>query len=136
MHSASIYAVDPQPTAHYSPIQTSNLTPRPLDQEAEFMDGQDRDAMVDKYISLQEQEEKLDRRINDAEDERSDIAARIVGLQARLEEAEDHKAALMDEKDKTKAEKKSLQSSLNREEQLECGFEAGRRMESKRRKQN
>jgi chromosome segregation ATPase len=100
------------------------------------MDGQDRDAMVDKYISLQEQEEKLDRRINDAEDERSDIAARIVGLQARLEEAEDHKAALMDEKDKTKAEKKSLQSSLNREEQLEFGFEAGRRMESKRRKQN
>jgi chromosome segregation ATPase len=92
--------------------------------------------MVDKYIALQEQEEELNRRINDAEDERFDIAAQIVGLQARLEKAEDHKAALMDEKDKTKAEKKSLQSSRNKEEQLEFGFEAGQRMESKRRKQN
>jgi hypothetical protein len=130
MRSASVYADNQQPPVHYSP--TPNGTPR---QELEQGYRQDRDAMVDKYIALQEQEEELDRRINDAEDERSNTPAQIVGLQARLEKVGDHKAVLMDEKGKTKA-KKSLQSSLNKEEQLQFGFEAGRRMESKRRKQN
>jgi hypothetical protein len=92
----------------------------------------EREVMVDKYVALQAQEEDLDRRINDAEGERSEIAAQIVGFQARLRQAENNKAALMEEKDNIKTEKKDVQSSLNGDEQLEFGFEAGRRMESKR----
>jgi hypothetical protein len=134
MRSVLAYAEDQQPPVHYSP--TTSRTPRQLDQESEHIDSQDRDAMVDKYIALQAQEEGLDRKTNDAETERSEIASQIIGLRARLVEAEGNKAALMDEKDKIKAEKRSLQSSLDKEEQLEIGFEAGRRMESKRRKQN
>jgi chromosome segregation ATPase len=87
---------------------------------------------MDKYIALQAQEEELDSRICDAESERSDIAAQIVGLQARLSEAEERKSELMREKHNIRAEKKRLQSSLDTEEQLEFGFEAGRKMESKR----
>lgn len=130
--SVSIYAGDAQPLFHYSPTPTHTQP----GQERGYFEEQDRNAMVDKYIALQAQEEDLDRKINGAEEERSDIAAQIVGLQARLEEAEDNKAGLMDKKDRIKAEKRSLQSSLDREEQLEFGFEAGRRIESKRRKQN
>jgi chromosome segregation ATPase len=88
--------------------------------------------MMDKYIALQVQEEELDSKICDAESERSDIAAQIVGLQARLNEAEENKSELMREKHNIRAEKKKLQSELDLEEQLEFGFEAGRRMEGKR----
>jgi chromosome segregation ATPase len=87
---------------------------------------------MDKYIALQAQEEELDSGICDAENERSDIAAQIVGLQARLNEAEETKSELMRETHNIRAEKKRLQSSLDLEEQLEFGFEAGRKMESKR----
>lgn len=40
----------------------------------------------------------------------------------------------MEEKDRIKAEKRDLQSSLSAEERLEFGFEAGRRMGNKRAK--
>jgi uncharacterized protein (DUF3084 family) len=83
---------------------------------------------MDKYIALQAQEEGLDCRICDAESERSDITAQIVGLRTRLSEAEGTKSELMREKHNIRAEKKRLQSSLDLEEQLEFGFEAGRRM--------
>jgi len=54
--------------------------------------------MVDKYIELQAKEEDLDRQIDEAEAERSDIAAHMVDLQARLNEASEKKAKLMEEK--------------------------------------
>ncbi|KAH3940584.1 hypothetical protein HBH70_025820 [Parastagonospora nodorum] len=100
--------------------------------DSDSLEYPEREVMVDKYVALQAQEEDLDRRINDAEGERSEIAAQIVGFQARLRQTENNKAALMEEKDDIKTEKKDVQSSLNGDEQLEFGFEAGRRMESKR----
>jgi hypothetical protein len=88
--------------------------------------------MMDKYIALQAQEEDLDSRICTSESERSDIAAQIVGLEARLDDAEGNKAELMREKHNVRWEKKRLQASMESEEQLEFGFKAGRKMERKR----
>jgi chromosome segregation ATPase len=82
--------------------------------------------MVDEYIALQNEEEELDRKIGEAETERADY-------QSRLNKAIDQKAKLMEEKEKVKAEKQRLQSSLDANEALEFGYEAGRRsMENKR----
>jgi hypothetical protein len=118
----------PMPLVH-SPSQT------PAQRSASFPSrptSRERETMMDKYITLQVQEEELDSRICTAESERSDIAAQIVGLQARLNEAEENKAELMREKHNVRSEKKRLQASLESEEQLEFGFEAGRKMEAKR----
>jgi hypothetical protein len=88
--------------------------------------------MMDKYIALQAQEEDLDSRICTSESERSDIAAQIIGLRARLDEVEGNKAELMREKHNVRSEKKRLQASMESEKHLEFGFEAGRKMERKR----
>jgi hypothetical protein len=88
--------------------------------------------MMDKYIALQAQEEDLDSRICTSESGRSEIAAQIVGIQACLDEAEGNKAELMLEKHNVRSEKKGLQASMESEEHLEFGFEAGRKMERKR----
>lgn len=127
--SPAAYSSNQRPRDRYPSTPTPDYIYQAVSDSLEYPE---REAMVDKYVALQAQEEDLDHRINDAEGERSDIAAQIVGFQKRLREAENNKATLMEEKDKIKTEKKDVQSSLNGDEQLEFGFEAGRRMESKR----
>ncbi|KAH7074489.1 hypothetical protein BKA63DRAFT_595992 [Paraphoma chrysanthemicola] len=96
--------------------------------------SQDRATMVDKYITFQAEEEELDRQIDDAENERSEIAAQLVGIKSRLQEVSEKKSTLLVEKERIKAKKKGLQSLLEADEMLEFGFEAGRKMEAKRQK--
>jgi hypothetical protein len=127
--SPSLHYTTAQTPLHHSPSPTLKQRSHSIHLQ---LNSQERDAIMDKYIALQAQEEELDSGICDAENERSDIAAQIVGLQARLNEAEETKSELMRETHNTRAEKKRLQSSLDLEEQLEFGFEAGRKMESKR----
>jgi hypothetical protein len=114
---------EPQHQYSFSPTLAYNTpsaqpAPAPLDRET----------TMERYIALQLQEEELDHKIREVEDQRSEAAAEMVGLQARLDEVSDKKWNLMDEKDKTKIEKRRLQGSLEREDQLEFGFEVGRRM--------
>ena len=127
--SPAAYSSNQRPSARYPSTPTPDYI---YQADSDSFEYPRREVMVDKYVALQAQEEDLDRRINDAEGERSDIAAQIVGFQKRLRQAENNKAELMEEKDRIKMEKKDVQSSLNGDEQLEFGFEAGRRMESKR----
>jgi hypothetical protein len=115
----SSYSTSPTPTR-------ATMQPRPRYTTIE------REAMVDEYIVLQAREEDLDRKIEEAETERSDAAAQMVGLQVKLDDASNKKWTLMEDKDQVKAEKRRLQRSLEREDSVEFGFEAGRKMESKR----
>lgn len=92
----------------------------------------DRENMVDQYILLRACEEELSGKIAEVEKERSEFARQMAELQADLNAVEDRKWDLEEEKDKVRSEKKRLQSSLEIDDQLEFGFEAGRKMESKR----
>jgi chromosome segregation ATPase len=123
------------PTAQSSLRLSSSPTLNQLQETAtERLDDQQREGLVDKYIALQTEEEELDEKIAHSKEERSNIAAQIVDLQARLNATTDDKSTLMEWKDKIRAEKRRLQSALSAEERLDFGFEAGRRMESKRAK--
>tara|TARA_R110002003_G_scaffold48_18_gene4087 strand:+ start:41744 stop:42022 length:279 start_codon:yes stop_codon:yes gene_type:complete len=90
--------------------------------------------MVDKYIALQTKEEELDRQLDETETERSDIAAQLVGIKNQLQTVDEKMSTLMEEKERIRAKKKGLQSSLGMDERFEVGFEAGRKMEAKRTK--
>ncbi|KAF2819210.1 hypothetical protein CC86DRAFT_472346 [Ophiobolus disseminans] len=118
-----------QPLLEYfsSPITQAQVQSPPTSPDTE-----DHDMMIDKYITLQAKEEDLDRQIAEAEADRADVAAQMLALQARLNEASDKKAKLTDEKDEAKAEKDVLQNSIDPHKMLEIGFEAGRKWESKR----
>jgi septal ring factor EnvC (AmiA/AmiB activator) len=94
--------------------------------------SQYRDTTVDKYIVLQTEEEDLDRQLDETETERSDIAAKLSGIKNQLQAVEEMMSTLMEEKERIRAEKKGLQSSLGMDERFEVGFEAGRKMEAKR----
>ncbi|KAF1915652.1 hypothetical protein BDU57DRAFT_499918 [Ampelomyces quisqualis] len=127
--STGASASKPQSSSRSSPSPVLNQ----LSQKAtERFDSLDWEGLVDKYIEFQAEEEDLDQKIAQSEEERSNLAAQMVGLQARLDATTDHKSALMEEKYRIKAKKRLLQSSLSNEEQLEFCFEAGRRMGSKR----
>jgi hypothetical protein len=125
------------PSPRYTPAHPDTHSPLPAAAQISASlpsrpTSQQRDAMMDKYIALQTQEEDLGRQICTAESERSDITAQMVGLQAHLDEAEGNKAELMRKQYNVRAEKKRLQAPMESEEQLEFGFEAGRKMECKR----
>jgi hypothetical protein len=128
-HSPDAHTTEAQPFYHYPPSPTPNQFKRPAN---DHFDDHEHVPTVDKYIAFQPHQEGLDRKIGAAEGERSDIAAQLVGLQVGLDVANDSKFALMQEKDRVKAEKRNLLSSLDVEEQLEFGSGAGRRMVSKR----
>ncbi|KAH6866354.1 hypothetical protein BKA58DRAFT_319335 [Alternaria rosae] len=92
----------------------------------------DRETMMDQYIALKAREEELDGRISDMETERVRIADQVTGLQADINAIGNRKGDLEEEKGRVRAEKKQLQIQLDKDEHLDFGFEAGRRMETKR----
>ena len=95
-------------------------------------DDIDRETMMDQYIALKAREEDLDSRISDMETERVRIADQVAGLQADINTIGNRQGDLKEEKDRVRAEKKQLQIQLDKDEHLDFGFEAGRRMETKR----
>jgi hypothetical protein len=121
--SPSVHADRGRPLIGYSSSPSAaQQTPSPSTR----ISAEERDKNVDEYIAPQNEEEELDRKIVEAETERADY-------QSRLNKAINQKAKLMEEKEKVKAEKQRLQSSLDANEALEFGYEAGRRsMENKR----
>ncbi|KAH7087471.1 hypothetical protein FB567DRAFT_628429 [Paraphoma chrysanthemicola] len=132
-------AVARDPTTIRSPSHASRYssTPPSVGQRSPplvRLSSQDRTTMVKKYITFQAEEEELDRQIDEAENERSEIAAQLVGIKSRLDEVNEKKSTLLVEKERVKAKKKGIQSLLNADEMLEFGFEAGRTMEAKRQK--
>jgi hypothetical protein len=94
----------------------------------------DREAMMDQYIALKAREEELDNKISDMETERARIADQVAELQADINAIGDRKGDLEDQKNRVRAEKMRLQVQLDKDEHLDFGFEAGRRMEIKRRR--
>ncbi|RAR01955.1 hypothetical protein DDE82_006152 [Stemphylium lycopersici] len=92
----------------------------------------DREAMMDQYIALRSEEYELDRRIVKAEEEHRKGSEQIADLQADLNAISDRKWDLQERKARVRVEKKKLQVRLDEQEHLEFGFDAGRRMESKR----
>ncbi|KAI4945780.1 hypothetical protein J4E91_007693 [Alternaria rosae] len=92
----------------------------------------DRETMMDQYIALKAREEELDGKISDMETERVRIADQVTGLQADINAIGNRKGDLEEEKGRVRAQKKQLQIQLDKDEHLDFGFEAGRRMETKR----
>jgi hypothetical protein len=117
-----------KPQRHYPPSpQLAHNTP--VTQPVQASDTPlDRETTMEEYIALQRQEEEVDRKLQEVEEQRAEVASQMVGLQARLNEVNNKKWDLMDEKDKIKEQKRRLQGSLERDDQLDFGFEAGRRM--------
>jgi hypothetical protein len=92
----------------------------------------DREAIMDEYIALEAQEEELDSKISDVEKGGNHIAAQVADLQADIDAIRNRQLDLEEEKGRVQAEKKKLQIQLDKNEHLDFGFEAGRRMENKR----
>ncbi|KAI4918636.1 hypothetical protein J4E90_003023 [Alternaria incomplexa] len=99
-------------------------------------DDIDRETMMDQYIALKAREEDLNSRISDMETERVRIADQVAGLQADINTIGNRQGDLKEEKDRVRAEKKQLQIQLDKDEHLDFGFEAGRRMETKRQRRD
>jgi len=77
--------------------------------------------MTGQYITLKAREEEL---VN--------IQGQIVELQAYLNAANDRKWDLQVKKMRVRDEKRRIKSRLDEDEHVEFGFDAGRRMETKR----
>lgn len=92
----------------------------------------DRETMMNQHIALKAREDELDGRISDMETERVRIADQVAGLQADINAIGNRKGDLEEEKGRVRAQKKQLQIQLDKDEHLDFGFEAGRRMETKR----
>lgn len=124
----------PEKNANPSPGRLSpySQSPTPHQPAPANLSAADRDTMVDQYVSLRAREEELVGRIAEVEEERMELSRQVAELQADLNAVDDRKWDLEEERDRVRSEKKRLQSSLERDEQLEFGFEAGRKMESKR----
>ena len=117
-----------QSQRHYSPSPQLTYDP-PVAQPAQALNTPlDRDTTMEQYIALQRQEDEIDRKLRESEEQRAEAASQMVGLQARLDDMDNKKWDLMDEKDRLKAEKRRVQGSLERDDQLDFGFEVGRRM--------
>ncbi|KAL1793675.1 hypothetical protein ACET3X_008657 [Alternaria dauci] len=139
---SSLLAVTPSPPrdevvqehAEETPVgENKNLEPE-RSADGDHLDSVDPDAMMDQYIELKTREEELDSKINDLETARANIADQVTQLQADMNAIDDRKEDLKQEKARMRADMKKLQIRLDGEEHLEFGFEAGRRMEAKRRR--
>jgi hypothetical protein len=100
--------------------------------DGERLSSIDREATMDEYIALKAQEEELDSKISNVEREGDHIAGQVADLQADIDTIRERQLDLEEEKGRVQAEKKKLQIQLDKEEHLDFGFEAGRKMESKR----
>jgi hypothetical protein len=114
--------------------QVGNNNDAELEQSAdgERLTSIDREAMMDDYIALKAQEEELDSKISDVEREGNHIAGQVADLQADIDAIRERQLDLEEEKGRVQTEKKKLQIQLDKNEHLDFGFEAGRKMENKR----